>query len=110
MPPRLSRLPATAAWRHVEARDGFEVRVLLGGGRRWRAGSGTHRRGRGRRGLRGPLRGRARCALAHAVGAGFRAVAARWRRRTGESAQAPAAYVRALDLTVEQLEQRYVRI
>jgi hypothetical protein len=30
--------------------------------------------------------------------------------RVGEAAEAPAAYVRALDLNVERLEQRYVRL
>jgi hypothetical protein len=30
--------------------------------------------------------------------------------RVGEQADAPAAYVRATDLTVERLEQRYVRL
>jgi hypothetical protein len=30
--------------------------------------------------------------------------------RVGEHAEAPAAYVRALDLSVERLEQRYVRL
>ena len=29
---------------------------------------------------------------------------------TGEMAQAPAAYVRALDLSVERLEQQYMRM
>jgi hypothetical protein len=34
----------------------------------------------------------------------------RIRLAQGEEAQAPAAYVRALDLSVERLEQRYVRV
>jgi uncharacterized protein len=34
----------------------------------------------------------------------------RLRLGVGQEAEAPAAYVRALDLTVERLEQRYVRV
>jgi hypothetical protein len=149
----LRALPPSAAWRHVHARDGFEVVFFVGAADgvridghttavedgeafaveftielddRWhtRRGQVTGRSSRGRRsvaleadgagswlvdGQRAPqLDG---CldldleasSLTNAFPVG------RLRLSPGETAQAPAAYVRALDLTVDRLEQRYRR-
>jgi hypothetical protein len=146
--------PEFAAWRHRDARDGFEVVFLRG------ADGGYHLEGhtaavedgeawavRYRITLDGAWRTRAarvsgRSASGHhelAVeadgGGGWRVNGAeatyldgcldvdlessactnafpvhRLGLKVGEGADAPAAYVRALDLSVERLEQRYVRM
>jgi uncharacterized protein len=153
MPARL-RLPPYAAWRHRDARDGFEVaffepgdgRVRIEGhtaaiengepfavryaielddGWRTRAARAWTRSPRGSHGVLLETNGRGRwlvdgraaprldgcldvdlesSALTNAFPVG------RLRLAPGDAADAPAAYVRALGLDVERLEQRYERI
>jgi hypothetical protein len=147
------QLPPSAAWRHRDARDGFEVVFLRtdAGGHRleghtaatedggtwavhyaidvdtgWRT-RGAHIVGwsvRGRRELRletdghdawrvngtpaPELTGCLDLDLESSVVTNALPVH-RLRLDVGEEADAPAAFVRALDLRVERLEQRYVR-
>jgi hypothetical protein len=146
-------LPPFAAWRHVGARDGFEVVFFAATGdgvridghttavedgepfavefaieldHRWhtRRGQVTGRSARGRRSVALEADGAGTwivdgqpapqldgcldldleaSSLTNAFPVG------RLRLSPGEAAQAPAAYVRALDLTVDRLEQRYRR-
>jgi hypothetical protein len=147
--------PPFAAWKHLEARDGFEVVFLApaaGGGWRvegtttaveagepwavsyaidldagWRARravvSGRTRHGHAERvleadgGGRWTVGGRARPDLDGSIDVDLESSSftnafpvRRLGLAVGEGAEAPAAYVRALDLTVERLEQRYVRL
>jgi uncharacterized protein len=152
--PSASRLPPYAAWRHRDARDGFEVvfleardaGVLIRGhtaavedgepfavrysielDERWRTrvahvsgqsslgtrdvtleadgDGGWHVDGRPAPHLDGCLDvDLESSALTNAFPVNRLALA------PGRAAEAPAAYVRALDLRVERLEQRYVRI
>ncbi len=147
-------LPVTAAWRHQDARDGFEVVFLLGehGGYRldghttavedgvaWSVGYGVVVDERcATRSAHVVARSAAGVHEVHleADGAGAWSVDGepapelagcldvdlescvvtnalpvhRLRLATGESADAPAAFVRAPGLTVERLEQRYRRL
>jgi hypothetical protein len=150
----MSDLPATAAWRHLGAREGFEVvflrrtpdGYLLDGhstaveeGHAWaisytlaldtgwatrsariagRSASGArevHLEADGTGGWR--VDGRAEPAIAGCLDVDLEASAftnalpmRRLGLEVGERADAPAAYVRALDLGVERLEQRYARL
>jgi uncharacterized protein len=147
-------LPATAAWRHHEARDGFEVVFLRADGDGYRIAGHTAAVEDGEAwaveyDIRVDGSWRTRCARVRGRSAGSR------RERTleadgaggwlvdgapvadldgcldvdlesssltnafpvqrlalavGEAADAPAAYVRAGDLAVARLEQRYVRL
>ena len=110
-------LPRRAAWQHVGARDGFEVvfcdvsrfegataaveggeawvveySIVLDDGWRTRSAQVTSLSAAGRREVT------IRCEPG-----------GRW-TIDGEHAEAPAAYIRALDLGVERLEQRYLRL
>lgn len=152
--PNGSRLPPFAAWRHRDAREGFEVVFFDGhdGGvrvhghtaaveegepfavryaieldERWR----TRAARVSGRSLRGPrdvvleadgdgawrVDGRAAPRLDGCLDVDLESSAAtnafpvnRLGLEPGGAAEAPAAYVRALDLCVERLEQRYVRM
>jgi uncharacterized protein len=150
----LGDLPLTAAWRHVEARDGFEVVFLrretdgyrLDGhstavedGEAWSIGytlaldsswatRSAHVVGRSAAGahevrLEGDGAGAWRvdgtpaphiagCLDVDLEGSVFTNAlpVRRLQLERGERAEAPAAYVRVLDLRVERLEQRYARI
>jgi hypothetical protein len=147
-------LPRSAAWRHRDARDGFEVAFLDGGGDGCRVRGSTSAVEAGdpwivdyeieldaawctraaRIRLRSPAGARELAVAADGRG-GWRIdgapaphldgcldldlessaltnafPVARMRLALGAGAEAPAAYVRALDLAVERLEQRYVRV
>ena len=150
----MTELPAAAAWRHLDARDGFEVvfprrepdgyrieghSTAVEGGEAWGirysisldgswATRSAHVVGRSARGerevrLEGDGHGVWRVdgspapQLAGCLDVDLEASAFtnafpvhRLNLRVGEEADAPAAYVRALDLEVERLEQRYVRL
>ncbi len=147
-------MPTAAAWRHRDAREGFEVvyfEALDGGHRiegcttavedgqpwavrytilvddRWTTRSAriTGRSATGARRIDIAADGLGRW---HVDGAHVAALdgcldvdlesssmtnalpARRMGLRVGDTASAPAAYVRAVDLSVERLEQRYVRV
>jgi hypothetical protein len=146
--------PAVAAWRHADARDGFEVAFLHSDGRRFRAEGATSAVEDGdawvvRYDIDLAPDGATRSArvVGRSVAGGHELCletdgAGRWRingarapeldgcldvdlessaltnafpvRRlrldVGRHAEAPAAYVRALDLRVERLEQHYTRL
>jgi hypothetical protein len=146
--------PSSAAWRHLDARDGFEVVFLRSVGDSHRIDGSTtavedgaawavgYSIGLDREWVTRTARVRARTeagtrALAlEADGAGHWRVDGaaapeldgcldvdlessaftnalpvhRLRLAPGEESQAPAAYVRALDLSVQRLEQGYVRL
>src|SRR5690242_11103095 len=149
-----NRLPPYAAWRHSEARDGFEVALFEPGDRGVRIDGYTAAvedgepfavgyaidldprwRTRSARVWSRSLRGR-HAVLLEADGEGGWLIdgepaerldgcldvdlessaltnafpVARLRLEAGAGAEAPAAYVRALGLEVERLEQRYLRI
>lgn len=149
-----SRLPPFAAWRHRDARDGFEiaffdprdeglhveghtvavedgepvvVRYAVELDRRWHTRS-AHVTGRSSRGTRTALLeadgrgswlvdGRAAPHLDGCLDVDLESSSLtnafpmhRLGLAPGDRADAPAAYVRALDLAVERLEQGYVRI
>ena len=150
----MTELPAAAAWRHLDARDGFEVVFLrrepdgyrieghstaVEAGEAWGIrysisldGSGATRSahvvGRSARGERevrldgdghGVWRvdGSPAPQLEGCRDVDLEASALtnafpvhRLNLRVGEEADAPAAYVRALNLEVERLEQRYARL
>lgn len=150
----MTELPAAAAWRHLDARDGFEVVFLrrepdgyrieghstaVEGGEAWgirysisldaswttRSAHVVGRSARGEREVRldgdghGVWRvdGSPAPQLAGCLDVDLEASACtnafpvhRLNLRVGEEADAPAAYVRALNLEVERLEQRYVRL
>jgi uncharacterized protein len=150
----LTELPAAAAWRHLDARDGFEVVFLrrepdgyrieghstaVEDGEAWgirysisldgswatRSAHVVGRTARGEREVRldadghGLWRvdGSLAPQLAGCLDVDLEASAFtnafpvhRLNLRVGEEADAPAAYVRALNLAVERLEQRYVRL
>jgi hypothetical protein len=92
--------PEFAAWRHRDARDGFEVvflRAAGSGGWRVNGADAPHLDGC----LDVDLESSA-CTNAFPVH--------RLGLQVGQEADAPAAYVRALDLSVERLEQRYLRM
>ncbi len=147
-------LPPTAAWRHLDARDGFEVLFLrretdgyhfeghstaVEDGEAWsiryaltldpgwttrsahivgRSASGAHEvrlEGDGTGAWR--VDGRPAPQLAGCLDVDLEAsvftntfAVQRLRLDVGQQAEAPAAYVRALDLRVERLEQRYARM
>jgi uncharacterized protein len=147
-------LPATAAWRHVDVRSGFEVLFLRRGadgyhldghstaieaGEAWgihysfsldtswatrsahvvgRSAAGAHEvrlEGDGRGGWR--VDGTPAPQLAGCLDVDLEASAFtnalpvhRLGLDVGQRADAPAAYVRALDLGLERLEQRYARL
>ena len=150
-----SELPASAAWRHLDAREGFESVFFRADASPATTSPGTPRRSRtARRGwfatsCRSTSDGCTRTARVWGWStAGEREVqiegdgAGRWkvdgtavpqldgcldvdlessactnmlpvrrlRMRVGHTYQAPAVYVRALDLTVERLEQDYTRV
>lgn len=152
--PRTPHLPPYAAWRHVEAREGFEVVFLASGGggvrveghataveegepfavrytieldHRWLTRS-ARIAGRSVRGERtvaltsdgdGQWRvdGAPAAHLAGCLDVDLEASSLtnafpvhRLNLDPGAAADAPAAYVRALDLRVDRLEQRYARI
>jgi uncharacterized protein len=152
--PAADRLPSYAAWRHRDARDGFEVAFFEPGDGRLRIEGHTAAiedgepfavryaielddgwRTRAARIWSRSMRGSSSVLLeADGCGSWFvdgRAVprldgcfdvdlessaltnafpAGRLRLAPGDAADAPAAYVRALGLGVERLEQRYQRI
>lgn len=154
MPAPMPAPPVTAAWRHLDARVGFEALFLrrerdgyrldgqstaVEGGDAWGAryalvldgdwvtrsahviglsatgASEVRLEGDGRGGWRAG--GRPAPKLAGCLDVDLEASAAtnalpvrRLRLGVGERADAPAAYVRAPDLAVERLEQRYVRL
>jgi hypothetical protein len=146
--------PRSAAWRHREARDGFEVVFLRSDGDGWRLEGDTAAVEEGEAwavrydiGVDAGWRTRSARVWGRAL-PGLRELtleadaAGRWRidgtpaphldgcldvdlesssltnafpvhrlgLEVGEQADAPAAYVRALDLGVERLEQRYLRL
>jgi hypothetical protein len=150
-----ARLPRTAAWRHLEAKEGFEALVIAerrhGGWRfagttaavedgevwavayeievddgwRTRRATVSSRSAGGERAIEIESDGLGRW---WADGAGVPHVAGcldldleasaftnafpvqRMRLETGARAEAPAVYVRATDLRIERLEQRYARL
>ena len=149
-----SQLPAAAAWRHVDAREGFEVlfierhergwrfsgrTVAVEAGRPWTVGyaidvdenwrtTGAQVTGRAANGERilditsdGNGNWRADgihvreldgCLDLDLESSAFTNTLPihRLQLRPGADAQAPAAYVRAADLRLERLEQRYARL
>ena len=150
----MAGLPATAAWRHRDARDGFEVLFLRGepdgyqldghstaveDGEAWgirysirvdnewktRAAHIAGRTATGAREVRleadgdggwlvdgGPAPGLAGCLDLDLEASAFTNAfpVRRLVLAVGQSADAPAAYVRAVDLSVERLEQSYARL
>ena len=150
----MTGLPPTAAWRHRDSRDGFEVVFLRSGpagyelegatsavelGEAWtvrfeivvdaewvtRSAHVVSRSARGRAELRLEPDGAGGWLVDGAVAPGLRGCVDvdlesssftnavpvhRLGLQVGQSADAPAVYVRALDLAVERLEQRYVRV
>lgn len=150
----MTGLPRTAAWRHRDSRDGFEVVFLRSGpaghelegatsavelGEAWavrykivvdadwvtRSAHVVSRSARGRAEVRLEPDGAGGWLVNGAVASGLRGCVDvdlesssltnavpvhRLGLQVGQSADAPAVYVRALDLAVERLEQRYVRV
>jgi hypothetical protein len=146
--------PAFAAWRHRDARDGFEVVFLHWDGDGWRVDGATTavedgeawvvqygidlapdsttrsarvacRSAASVHELRLEADGSGRWRINGAAAPGLDGCldvdlessamtnafpVHRLQLEIGEHAEAPAAYVRALDLSVERLEQRYVRL
>jgi uncharacterized protein len=150
----MAELPAAAAWRHLDVRDGFEIlfprrnpdgyridgqSTAVEAGDAWgvsyaftldttwatrsahvvgRSASGAHQVRLEGDGIGGwHVNGRPAPELAGCLDVDLEASAFtnalpvhRLALRIGQRAEAPAAYVRALDLRVERLEQRYARI
>ena len=150
----MTGLPPTAAWRHRDARDGFEVVFLRSGpaghelegatsavelGEAWtvryrivvdldwvtRSAHVVSRSARGRAELRLEPDGAGGWLVDGIAASGLRGCVDvdlesssftnavpvhRLGLQVGQSADAPAVYVRAVDLTVERLEQRYARV
>jgi uncharacterized protein len=84
---RFRDLPLGAAWRHEVARDGFESVFVRSDGSGYRFDGHT-----------AAVEDGEIWAVRYTI------------MRVGQSVEAPAAYVRALDLRVERLEQTYMRL
>src|ERR687891_131049 len=102
MPARFGPLPASAAWRLRDALEGFEVVFPESTGDGYRLDGSTT-----------AVEGGPPWTGPHeiVVGEGWGTLPVhRLALGVGQEADAPAAYVRWLDLRVERLEQHYVRV